>query len=61
MAELDYYWVDFSGLRIEANSESEAYDILIKRFGDGIYPEMVINQEYRPSLRATPLDEQKPS
>ena len=59
MEKLDYYWVDFEGLRIEAHSKSEVCAIVLRMFEEGIYPEIYIEAEQRAPLRACPVHHEK--
>ena len=52
MAELDYFWVEFNGMRVRARNKSEVYSKVLKKFEEGDYPEIFVEQEFVAPLRA---------
>jgi hypothetical protein len=55
MSALEYFWVEFNGMRVKARNKSEAYSIVLKKFEEGDYPEIFVEQEFITSLEASPV------
>lgn len=55
MKELDYFWVEFNGMRVKARSKSEVYSIVLRKFEEGDYPEIFVEQEFVTPLEASPV------
>jgi hypothetical protein len=53
MTKTDYFWVEFNGMRIRARNKSEAFAIVLKKFEEGDYPEIYIEQEFVGSLQTS--------
>lgn len=58
MSKIDYFWVEFNGMRVKARNKSEVYSIVLKKFEEGDYPEIFVEQEFVTPLEASPVHEE---